>query len=853
MTASTIQPVWIPATGRPRCVWPLFRRDFTLGAEPSAAELALFAASRYRLVVNGAIVGYGPARYVPPWECFDRHDLTRWLRPGENVVVVECCFIDFNHYQSMPDDHGRFVAWGGVEADGRRIDLGTPGEWRGRLSQARRDDAPPFTFAIGPAEVCDTAAREAELGDPSGWLTPSVLDASPPSEARDLAMPSLEPLPMKLIQSGRLANDERRIGLVSAPPASRGGGQSPAKGQRFRYATFLHAPEACRINLGHHWGPHFLNGRAIEGEANPRHGNRLDAEVDLHAGWNLLCGEPEQLHPVYPLLLGLPRRSGVTAHATPDRGDPRPLRYQPPRERPADASWSANPPARLEDIDDHDPWRLVDERGEPHCPARLMSWDRLDDAVTRHDLVPVTIGADGSWTGVFDRGTEYLGHLRVEVEAPRGTILDVAYDERRRADGCLDLFATNPFTETADRFVTAGGKQTLETFHPRGGRYAQVTIRPPQAAAGPVKLLGVSVRDARCLPPVDAAFESGDELLQWTFDVGVESMNASIEDTFCDSPWRERGCYLGDSYVQSMAHLSLSTDHRVVRRALRLFAQGQRADGQLPCVVPAWLRKPHGDFTLIYALWLRDYWRRTGDRVLVRECLPAVDRLLASPTWIASTDSPLWDATEGNRLFIDWGVRREARTYDENGVLNALRIPAARAAAELHDALGGHDRADGLRRGVEPIADAFRDRLWLEAEGRFAGGTRGRDPVLEPVLHVNILALAFGLADARQEPRLADYVLDRLGRNAGHACRGVPHDDFAELYYLKFALDALTRLDLHAAAVELIRSHMQPMREAGAWTYWECLHRGIHGRGSLCHAWAAGPLDYLLRNPCLGR
>ena len=225
--------------------------------------------------------------------------------------------------------------------------------------------------------------------------------------------------------------------------------------------------------------------------------------------------------------------------------------------------------------------------------------------------------------------------------------------------------------------ICAGGRETFETFHPRGGRYLQVTVRPAAGATEAATLHGLSVRDARCLVPVTGDFDCDDDTFNWAWTHGVASMQAGTEDTFCDSPWRERGTYLGDSYVQSMVHLCLSSDHRVVRSALRLFADGQRDDGQLPCVVPAWLRAPHGDFTLIYTLWLRDYWARTGDIETVRHCLSAVDRALTSPTWQRSGHSKLWNATEANRLFIDWGALKMLRTVDENATLNALRVRGA--------------------------------------------------------------------------------------------------------------------------------------------------------------------------------
>jgi hypothetical protein len=110
-----------------------------------------------------------------------------------------------------------------------------------------------------------------------------------------------------------------------------------------------------------------------------------------------------------------------------------------------------------------------------------------------------------------------------------------------------------------------------------------------------------------------------------------------------------------------------------------------------------------------------------------------------------------------------------------------------------------------------------------------------------------VLALAYGLADPQQEARVIPYVLQRLAGNVDRARIQPRADDYIELYFLKFALDALVRIGRHDAARKLIIDHMTPMRDAGAPTLWECLGWGLIGRGSRCHAWSAGPAVYLAR------
>ncbi len=798
----------------------LFRRRFTLDVVPREATLHLFAATRYRLYVNGRIVAHGPARFVPGREQFDSIDLAPHLAVGENTIVAEVRFVDANNFQSMPGDRGRFIAWGRA---GDAVDLATPGDWTAGRCDALRQDAPAFSFAIGPAEVLDVARHQACLAGKLHEETPAALDVPPTLAPRAVPMSSGERITPQAVFASPLEQIGPRIGCVSVDAD-----HDPT--HTFAYVTFLHTPVAGPAELLLHWGPHWLNGVEIDGEDDPVRGNCRSVAVTLRRGWNLLCGRPGQNRPNTPLLIQAP--IGTELRSTPHLADAPALRVLPPS---ANARWTHAPPADANDLNLADPaWRLIAPSASPPCPARLVAWDRPDAARrTEAPTLPVDVPA-GEWMALFDVGTEFLGHIEITLDAPAGTIVDVAYDERLRDDGCLGLFATNPLVETADRFIWPGGHATISTFEPRGGRFVQIVVRTQQ----PSTLHALAVRDARCLPVYDGAFSCDDATLAWAWDRGLRTLRASAEDVYCDSPWRERGTYLGDSYVQSLVHIVVSPDRSMPRQSLRLFADGRRGDGQLPGVVPAWLRKPHGDFSLIFAIWLRDWWARTGDRGTVAHCLPAAEGVLTSPTW---RGDPLWEATEDNRLFIDWGVDKGARLGRENAVLNAFRTRALDCVAELRRALGEDDGA-AFDEEAATVRAAFQARLWRGDRFAMSGESDA------PCLHANLLALAFDLATGEQARPLLTHCLDRLATNAAKAARGVAHDDFAELYFLKYALDGLVRVGRFDVAERVIAEHYGLMRHADADCLWECLHRGVRNLGSLCHSWSAAATEYLGRH-----
>ena len=215
---------------------------------------------------------------------------------------------------------------------------------------------------------------------------------------------------------------------------------------------------------------------------------------------------------------------------------------------------------------------------------------------------------------------------------------------------------------------------------------------------------------------------------------------------------------------------------------------------------------------------------------------------------MTSTRSPLWNSPPALRNFVDWGARREHRTLDENATLNAFRLAALEAAAELHDLLGDDQAADAYRREREEVLDAWNRRLWIPGSERFAPGYADGARVEEPSLHTQVLALAFGLCNDARREALATHVADRLLRNTAHAVRGEPADDFAELYFLQYAFEAMRNVGRFDVIATLVSECQAVQEQHGAWAYWECLHRGVKGGGSWCHAWSTACLPFFTRD-----
>src|ERR1051325_1519968 len=92
MDLSPAKWIWFPGERTLQNTFVLFRRQLHLDAAPKKAAGWIFADSRYRLVVNGRRVQWGPAPSDPRWQEVDPIDLAAHLKAGDNVIAVEVLY-----------------------------------------------------------------------------------------------------------------------------------------------------------------------------------------------------------------------------------------------------------------------------------------------------------------------------------------------------------------------------------------------------------------------------------------------------------------------------------------------------------------------------------------------------------------------------------------------------------------------------------------------------------------------------------------------------------------------------------------------------------------------------------------
>jgi alpha-L-rhamnosidase len=419
-------------------------------------------------------------------------------------------------------------------------------------------------------------------------------------------------------------------------------------------------------------------------------------------------------------------------------------------------------------------------------------------------------------------------------------LLDVGWDER--------LWQGRPWPHPGSRFpgwnqvdswVLAGPERPLGTLDARAGRYLLLA----SWSAAPLVLADLAVLAEGYPAAGRGRFASDRPLLDRIWQVGADTVALNMTDTYAD-PWRERGQWWGDAWVDAHIDRVAHGDPALYRRALGLMADGLAASGRASALVPG--QGPELiDYSLLWVQGLAEHSRRTGDLALARAQLGRVRALLDRLAGLADPASGLLDlperpgAPDSRLALIDWGGPADTGTYysryGQSTALNALYAGTLRQAAELAAALGDGSAASWRQR-ADRLQAALNGRLYDRAARRYLT-TRLGARAIPAGPHAQAWPLAYGLVEPSEVSAVADSLLGLLPAD--------PDRPAVDLYGSFWLLEGLAAAGRVTEALALIERHHGRLLERGATTWWESFYSAERPDQALSHAWGGSPTWFL--------
>jgi len=833
--------IWIDESGAGRQVYAYFRYDLKVNNDAKSAKINLFADSRYHLFVNGQFVNFGPVRFNPAHPEYDSLDILPYLIKGNNVIAVKVLSNGMNTFQ-IPKNIGGFIGWGEViEMDGTSHSLATPGAWICKPVRGYDPTSPKVSFALHVLESYDSRMDQKDWNltgaDLKDWKKVSILknqDAWGQLKPRSIPLLTQYEITPKSVMGVYSLKTDEDIYSFRVKTSDTILKDFETQKRVFAY-TYIYSPKAQQVTLGMWWGEFWLNG----GEMNqPRFQDSLtplrkNMILNFKEGWNYLFIKYDVVWASWDYYLAVPKSAQLSF--SPDKKINSKFIFMTAgpftNEEEKTVRALTLPFASPSDIPVLSAGWIGKEREKTAGnPALEVAWSYFDKSKpfvpTQTDFL--TIDDTTGTAFVLDMGGKQLGRVFVDVDAPAGTVLDIVFTE--------DLLDNRPWimkrTElySGTRFITSEGHNRFETFNPYGSRYIQVNIRKNK---GPVTINKIGV--IRQVYPFEktGSFECSDPLLNAIWELGYRTLRVCAEDSYIDTPFRERGLYAGDALPEYAITLATSNDSRLIKRSL-LYFQDQYKDLLYPENIQTAVKDQNLDFPLITLLYYRWCVRRTNDKDFAAKLYLGYKNLLDGIEFKKQTNG----LYESGDIFIEW-TKMKKNNYSSTA-LNALLVRSFEDMADMAGLLGKNEDQVMFLKKSSVLKEKINALCWDEQKGAFRDGISKDVPIYSYYPISSAYMSMFGYTTAKQEARLKVFFENEL-KDIGEKSRNGKSTPYGGFYVLA----ALYRHQNAGVAENFIKKYWGPMILHADDTAWEDFNEYGNAGGTMSHAWSGAPTYYL--------
>jgi hypothetical protein len=832
-----------------------FRREFTLYQTPPSAELWISAGSLFHVYVNGRYLGFGPVPCVSDDSDVAYFDVSFLLETGVNVIAI----LGYNTTVARTGFRRRPSGlWAQLNTDDTPV-VWTDSSWLCLEGECYRSGRPRASEGRGFCEQADMRHY------PFGWTEAEfeAVDWRPPDFRQDLGE-----APGKLHLSHRaewdLQQEERASVLFRGGFEQRHaitnvywGGLPEVRGPGAYVAeTFVYSADDAEIEVYiFSDDPYVLivNDQKVKSQGI----EELPPKADFRRNRPLCFAQGEMASP--ELLLELkqgwnhvlfaqhvePGSAGATFLFT-EIGPDEFLSLRKPEQQNL-RGWSLCGPLRTP-IQLVSPFiQLADVPKSPYVPffrpapdesVYLMSCDFSPGEYSPEEVEAPVALAEGEYV-VFDLGAVVYGCPEIEFTGEDGDIVDVVFSEQVVAGQAL-CWAEG--RRNADTLILGPTDPCLwRSTAPRGGRYLMVVVR---RGSGKVLVHNWRVRRRKYRFDNPGAFECGDQVLMDIWAAGTRTLEATTQGRFLDAPSKETTQYTTDAMIEAWAGYHVFGSYEMAGLSLAEFAQAQLESGAIPASCPGDYFVEMPDYSLMWAVWLQRHYLYSGDKKLLENMLPVLERLLAHFRHLADPERQILVDLHlhgGGYCFLDHGeIHREGAITG----LNAIYCRALLAAAWLFEQVGVERKAAALRQQAAHIARVMHELTWLPDRGLFADCWTEGSPSDYTSWQSNVLAVYGGIA----RPEDYEAIQERL------FCDGEPyellaHSETNNPFFQFFVLESAFALGHREWAVRFMRWYWGSMLQRGATTWWELFDPNGNPNDvpsySLCHGYGVSPNAFL--------
>lgn len=829
--------IWSPGEEAPVNAFVDFQGRFELGNVPPEVRVLISADSRYRLHVNGRLVGVGPARNYPGHYEFDCHDVTRLLKEGRNVLDVRV------HHWGEGTFHGLVLRAGLIceVQSGDAVLLSSSRSWGARPAKAYQFPTPRIACQLGFEEQVDLGLEEGpiegRIATGKGWVAAVEIGAAGMSPWGPLTMRTIPLLggdtasPVSVRECGEMHNGELVLPLRAGPDL--GCDWKAANSERvngvFASRFFAEQGGPLRVRRSAMYGGPirvFVDGREVvlrqgrfdlEGDTPIRRGHHVvivewkgdTHDTDVGISLSGVAGLQPRSFKEFP--------ETRWVFASPGKWRERiRLATSPESLMRCGAEWTPVSPSHAPA---HDVYMALSTR-EPArdvLPVERMLPVRI---VPRRDHRPQRL--------LLDFGAQCFGWIELEMTAGEGSVVELMGIE---AVGDAGPQLTEMTNNTA-RIVCRQGRQTFQSIVARGFRYLILDIF---ARTENFELIRAAVKEETYPWKPKGHFVCSDTKLNQIYQLCAHTLRMSSLDVFVDATY-EQALWVGDTCSMLIpVHYYIRGEHLLPERSLRLIAQSLDRTPLVNSQVPSsWEDRLIPNWSFLWVSGVRANFMYSGNLEFVRELLPAVWKQAMFVDECLNAEG-LFTLNKNVWHFLDWNGTADDHRKHEKAVYaheNCLALAALYDTAWLAEQAGDMGIAEQCNAMARLLREAILKNFWLPKENAF-GETWSNGKVSSLVTaSTQVCALRAGLF--AQPFKAAKQI---LSHDSPWIPVGTPW---------MWSLGAWEACEQNAVTnvYRGISAHWGRMLDRGATSAWE-MFEGRHRPGlptrSWCHGWSAGP------------
>lgn len=411
-------------------------------------------------------------------------------------------------------------------------------------------------------------------------------------------------------------------------------------------------------------------------------------------------------------------------------------------------------------------WKNVTEIGsQPTTPWTGTLQSDLTRIIEK-EIKPASIQNLGNGKYVIDLGKIYAGSFKINFnERIAGDTIKMLGGYTLNNDGTVSS-KMNQSTNLSFKYIPNGNNSVFNPYVYFGMRYLQVDNAPNDLNQNNVSFISRHFE----LDPSRSSFETSNDMLNKTWELMAHTLILGAQEDFVDTPTREKGAFLLDSWSQAIPCMSVMYDRTMNMRTLNEFLQSQDQywpDGRINAVYPnVDGGRDIPDFTQAYLLWVWDYYTQTGNIDFLKSNYSRLKKIADYVDSYKNSSTGLIHQLKGGKGpyefgIIDWPATMRYgydMVVDSRTVIDAYAFEDYNIISKIAAALGNTadktlyaDKADAIKKAI--------NMHLINQDGVYIDGIKNTQNASTHVSqHANILPYALNIVPEANKKQVIEEI-----------------------------------------------------------------------------------------------